>query len=64
MYGESVRPVLGGRVPPHSCCPLGSDSERSFFSQCQSGSAGEGGREGGQAGKQAVGGSPGIGLEL
>lgn len=31
--------------PPHSCCPLGWDSERSFFSQCQSRSAGEGGKE-------------------
>lgn len=37
---------------PHSRRLLGSDSERSFFSQCQSCSAGEGGRrrEGGQLG--------------
>lgn len=55
VWGVSRASARKKGAPRHSCCPLGSDSERSFFSQCQSRSAGEGGREGGKEYRRAVG---------
>lgn len=60
VWGVSGAGARRKSAPPPFLLSSGSDSERSFFSQCQSRSAGEGGREeGGQAGEQAVVGSPG-----